>query len=139
MSNDQTPAADRGSELSDQLGVLSSGAPRVEACIEAVMAKHPTIGGRADVRYFEAVHQELAPLARELERLADSEGTRAVNCLRRARRAEALLRRCRSQLGKWAEWYGSTDIQARGQLPLPPAGCVELADDIDEALTPNAR
>lgn len=78
--------------LNDQLGVSSSGAPRVEACIEAVMARHPTIGGRADQRYFEAVHQELAPLARELERLADSEGTRAVTYLRRARKAEASLR-----------------------------------------------
>lgn len=60
--------AERGSELTVGTGIASSAAPRVEACIEAVMAKHPTIGGRADTRYFEAVHQELAPLARELER-----------------------------------------------------------------------
>lgn len=55
-------------EPTDGQGIASSGAPRVEACIESVMARHPTIGGRADSRYFEAVHQELAPLARELER-----------------------------------------------------------------------
>ena len=42
-------------------------APRVEACIEAVMARHPGASIRADARYYEAVHQELAPLARELE------------------------------------------------------------------------
>lgn len=65
---DRPDAADRGSECNDGIGIASSGAPRVEACIEAVMTKHPTIGGRADMRYFEAVHQELAPLARELER-----------------------------------------------------------------------
>ena len=64
-------------------------APRVEACIAAVMDRHQGASTRADARYYEAVHQELAPLARELERLADSEGTRAVNYLRRARKAES--------------------------------------------------
>jgi hypothetical protein len=134
-----TDAMPVGSASTDELGVLSSGAPRVEACIEAVMAKHPTIGGRADQRYFEAVHQELAPLARELERLADSEGTRAVNYLRRARKAEELLRRCSRHLIHWAEWYGNADHAARGQLPLPPAGYVRLAEDIAEHLTPNVE
>ena len=38
--------------------------PRVDALIERVMDEHPSVG-RA---YYEAVHQELAPLARELER-----------------------------------------------------------------------
>lgn len=136
MSTEDTPANVGSME---GLGVSSSGAPRVEACIEAVMARHPTIGGRADQRYFEAVHQELAPLARELERLADSEGTRAVNYLRRARKAEELLRRSSRHLSQWAEWYGNADHAARGQLPLPPAGCVELAEDISAALTPNVR
>ena len=37
--------------------------PRVDALIERVMDEHPSVG-RA---YYEAVHQELAPLARELE------------------------------------------------------------------------
>ncbi|MGU2439529.1 hypothetical protein ACTXHA_03925 [Burkholderia cenocepacia] len=45
-----------------------SGAPRVEAVIEAVMAQHKGTSAAALARYFEAVHQELAPLARELER-----------------------------------------------------------------------
>lgn len=41
---------------------------RVEAVIDKVMAEHPSesVGGQA--KYYEAVHQELAPLARELER-----------------------------------------------------------------------
>jgi len=57
-----------GSDSSAGLGIASSGAPRVEACIESVIRQYPTLGGRADQRYYEAVHQELAPLARELER-----------------------------------------------------------------------
>jgi hypothetical protein len=43
-------------------------APRVEACIDAVMKEFPGTSAAAQARYFEAVHQELAPLARELER-----------------------------------------------------------------------
>lgn len=39
--------------------------PRVSACIEAVMLRYPS--DKSTV-YFTAVHQELAPLARELER-----------------------------------------------------------------------
>jgi hypothetical protein len=42
-------------------------APRVEACIAEVMARHPGETPAAQARYFEAVHQELAPLARRLE------------------------------------------------------------------------
>ena len=40
---------------------------RVEACIKSVLASHPGISALAQSRYFEAVHQELAPLARQLE------------------------------------------------------------------------
>jgi hypothetical protein len=41
--------------------------PRVEACIAEVMERHPGATPAAQARYFEAVHQELAPLARRLE------------------------------------------------------------------------
>lgn len=122
MSTDDSSAAVRGSEFSAELGVLSSGAPRVEACIEAVMAEHPTIGGRADMRYFEAVHQELAPLARELERLADSEGARAVKYLRRARKAEAVLREL-------------VALEADGKQAAECA--IEVWERAREAVTPN--
>lgn len=40
---------------------------RVDACIAEVMARHPGVTPAAQARYFEAVHQELAPLARQLE------------------------------------------------------------------------
>lgn len=44
------------------------GAPRVTACINAVIKLYPGDSKAALARYFEAVHQELAPLARDLER-----------------------------------------------------------------------
>ena len=50
---------------------------------------------------------------------------------------KALARRSAVQLRKWAEWYGNADHGARGKLPLPPAGDVELAEDISAALGPN--
>jgi len=39
----------------------------VDALIERVLMQHPSNSPGALARYFEAVHQELAPLARELE------------------------------------------------------------------------
>lgn len=43
-------------------------APKVEALIEAAMARYKGHGTLAQARYYEAVHQDLAPLARALER-----------------------------------------------------------------------
>lgn len=51
------------------------GASRVEALISKVMAEHPSKTQAAQHDYFEAVHQQLAPLARELER--ENEALRA--------------------------------------------------------------
>lgn len=42
--------------------------PRVEECIGAVMARHNGTSEKALGKYFEEVHQHLAPLARDLER-----------------------------------------------------------------------
>lgn len=47
---------------------IDTGAPRVEAVIAETMKRFPGESKAALARYFEAVHQELAPLARELER-----------------------------------------------------------------------
>lgn len=41
--------------------------PITDALIAKVMEQHPETTPRALARYFEAVHQELAPLCRELE------------------------------------------------------------------------
>lgn len=41
--------------------------PIVDACIASVVAQHPGASPKALAVYFEAVHQELAPLARQLE------------------------------------------------------------------------
>jgi hypothetical protein len=46
----------------------TSDTPRVEAVIAQTMRRFPCVSPAAQARYFEAVHQELAPLARELER-----------------------------------------------------------------------
>lgn len=42
--------------------------PRVEATIDAAMRRRPSSSPAATARYFEDVHQDLAPLARTLER-----------------------------------------------------------------------
>lgn len=42
--------------------------PRVEAVIDKVMVEHPGLGDDARAKYYEEVHQHLAPLARDLER-----------------------------------------------------------------------
>lgn len=46
--------------------------PRVDTLIDRVMAEHPGHGKSAQAAYYEAVHQELAPLARELEAEAEA-------------------------------------------------------------------
>lgn len=42
--------------------------PRVETCIQDAMRRFPGYSTSAQARYYEEVHQELAPLARDLER-----------------------------------------------------------------------
>lgn len=41
--------------------------PRTTRCIEAVMQRHPGQTPKALARYYEAAHQEIAPLARQME------------------------------------------------------------------------
>lgn len=45
-----------------------SDTPRTEAVIDAVMEKFPGVSASAQAKFYEEVHQELAPFARELER-----------------------------------------------------------------------
>lgn len=40
---------------------------RVDELIKKIMAEHPRLGAAAQARYYEEIHQHLAPLARELE------------------------------------------------------------------------
>lgn len=47
---------------------MNDGTPQVDAVIAKVMEQHPGESPKQLAKYFEAVHQELAPLARELER-----------------------------------------------------------------------
>lgn len=48
--------------------LLDSDTPRVEAVIDKVMAEYPGLSVRAQAKFYEEVHQELAPLSRQLER-----------------------------------------------------------------------
>lgn len=46
---------------------LESKTPRVDGLLASAMKRYAGTGAKAIARYFEEVHQELAPLARELE------------------------------------------------------------------------
>lgn len=48
-------------------GNVAAHAPRVEACIQDAMAKYAGGSPKRDLTYYQNVHQDLAPLARELE------------------------------------------------------------------------
>lgn len=69
----------------------SSSSPRVEACITEVMARHPGTTPAAQARYFEGVHQELAPLARQLE----------LELNTKMGQAGAVLERMQAQVDEW--------------------------------------
>ena len=82
--------------------------PRVEECIGAIMARHPGTSERALCKYFEEVHQVLAPLARDLERenvMLRQGDTCARQCEGMAYRIEA--RRLRSALQRMTTALGS--------------------------------
>lgn len=109
-TTDATPAADRGSECNDLLGPIAE----LVACLRDNSGRH--INGLYDKR-----------AADELERLAelaDSEGTRAVNYLRRARKAEKLLREV---------------LEALPGLQAPNCLGMDLYLRIGSALGPNDR
>ena len=86
--------------------------PRVEECIEAVMARHYGTSERALGKYFEEVHQYLAPLARDLERenmMLRQGDTCARQCEGTAYRIEA--RRLRAALQRLTAAVGDLDIK----------------------------
>lgn len=57
------------------------------------MTKHPGLGAAAQARYYEAVHQELAPLARQLERDLSSTSKSAEELSSLVRRLAYALRK----------------------------------------------
>ena len=62
-----TPSPQQSAELDEFFDELDSKTPRVSACIQKVMRKFPGTSKTEQARYYEEVHQELAPLARQLE------------------------------------------------------------------------
>lgn len=51
----------------DLIDIKNSRTPRVDALINEVIKKHPSISTASQAKYYEEVHQLLAPLARDLE------------------------------------------------------------------------
>lgn len=47
---------------------MSTETPITDALIDRVMREYPGVSAKAQADYYEAVHQELAPLAREFEK-----------------------------------------------------------------------
>jgi len=105
--------------------------PRVEECIGAVMARHHGTSERALGKYFEEVHQVLAPLARDLERenvMLRQGDTCARQCEGTAYRIEA--RRLRSALQRMTTALGSLPDWESDELHKAYAEAMTL-------LTPN--
>jgi hypothetical protein len=50
---------------------------------------------------------------------------------------ETLLRRGLTLMNRWQVFYGDADHCMRNDLPLPPAGQVDWAEDVDAVLGPN--
>lgn len=61
----------------EPMGSIPSLSPRVDQCIHDVMERFPGYSASSQARYFEEVHQHLAPLARQLE--AELNEARRIN------------------------------------------------------------
>lgn len=62
--------------------------PKTDALIDEVMTRFPGTSPSASARYFEAVHQELAPFARNLESQVDDMAMLIKLLVRALNRAE---------------------------------------------------
>ncbi|CAE6822175.1 hypothetical protein R70006_06254 [Paraburkholderia domus] len=60
-----TSKTDRSEEVDGMFA--GSATPRVDAVIRKTMERFPGLGPGSQMRYYEAVHQELTPLARTIE------------------------------------------------------------------------
>ena len=93
-------------QVTDQIAVVAAATKmeRVDALIDRVMKQFPGVSALAQARYYEEVHQELAPLAREIE-------------LQRDRLLEA-LRHCATDDGPEQEWLDRARvIIAEAEVP----------------------
>ncbi len=77
--NDLMPVVRRPAAPANTGAEMQFNTPRVEAVINAVMERYPGMGPAAQLRYFEAVHQQLGPLARDLERESAIQGNALEN------------------------------------------------------------
>lgn len=51
-----------------ETALMPTDTPKTDALIQRVMRQYPGVSASAQAKYYEEVHQELAPLCRELER-----------------------------------------------------------------------
>ena len=113
-----------------------TGAPRVEAVIAACMARHRGVGKAAQAAFFEDVHQDLAPLARELEReLAKATAHRVTDI--KAPLAEVGTPDAKALLQRWYDLYGGSKLTIRDKYPedkYAQAEMDELDRDTEKAL-----
>lgn len=98
----------------------------VEALIARVEAAHPNTSRTALAVYFEAVHQELAPLARSLERrVAELENGLAESAAERARMGNLLNKTVKALLGRQmgdTSPYDWSDAPTRAEAAIAGLG-----------------
>lgn len=95
--------------------------PRVDACIEAVSKRFPSLKSTA---YFEEVHQHIAPLAREMEReIADLRAAHEKS----ARELAASRALCDAHLGTIIDLRAALQAQ-QGEAKAAPAPVTLSAD-----------
>lgn len=94
--------------MADQ--IKHPGTPRVDACIEAVSKRFPSLKSTA---YYEDVHQHIAPLARDMEReIAD---------LRAALQAQQTFQHPDGRCKRWCGDGECKEACANPTTPLPGA------------------
>ena len=98
----------------------------VEALIARVEAAHPNTGRTAEAAYFVAVHQELAPVARSLERrVAELENELAESAAERARMGNLLNKTVKALLGRQmgdTSPYDWSDAPTRAEAAIAGLG-----------------
>ena len=119
--------------MSDNVA-LNPDTPRVDALIDKIMTQHPGYGKSAQAAYYEAVHQELAPLARQLERelvaMREERDSQQRVCIKVMEERDEWAAKWHSMRRQYAElrYPGMTGI-VRANAPLPPETRVDTMQD----------
>ena len=105
--------------------------------LELLEAANPTTpDGRTKFRF--ALDKARAWLAQPADGRSFEDAARVAHLEGRIEQMQMLLRRGLRLMDKWQVLYGDADNAMRNDLPLPPAGQVEWAEDVDAVLGPAA-